>query len=146
MSCFVLLGSEVICFRALKRLVYEILLKARPEKLKFDLNLSEFQVVRIPIARKENYWPFQLWSKPLDKGPLTSQNFCCSLTKFESAATSRLPVLFSNIRSLINSSTYLGEWRLRGTGFSTKIFSCKSFSGINLLKRSFVPNFLGDPT
>ena len=42
MSCFVLLGSEVICFRALKRLVYEILLKARPEKLKFDLNLSEF--------------------------------------------------------------------------------------------------------
>ena len=109
MSCFVLLGSEVISFRALKRLVYEILLKARPEKLKFDLNLSEFQVVRIPIARKENYWLFQLWSKPLDKGPLTSQNFCCNLTKFESAATSRLQALFSNIRFLINFSTYLGE-------------------------------------
>ena len=73
-----------------------------------------------------------------DKGPITSSDFCSSLAKFEFVATSRLPALFSNIRSLINSSIFLGGWRLRRTGFSTKMLSCKCFSGINLLKWSFM--------
>ena len=35
-----------------------------PATLQFDVNLSEFQVVRLPLAQKENYWPIQIWSKP----------------------------------------------------------------------------------
>ena len=96
--------------------------------------------MRLALARNENYWPLQLWSKSWIK--LASTSFCGSLTKFESAATSRLPVLLSSIRSLINSFTFQGEWRWRGTGFSTKVLSCKSFSRISLLKwLCTYPNF-----
>ena len=53
--------------------------------------------------------------KTLYKGPIASSNFGCCLTKFEPAATTKLPALFSNIRSLINSSIFLVGWRLSGT-------------------------------
>ena len=53
-------------------------------------------------------------------------------------ATSRLRRFYWNIRFLINYSIFLGRWRFRVTRLSTKMLTCKSFSGINLLRCLFV--------
>ena len=132
------ISTTVNWFRALKRLAYEILLKAWPSNITVRFKFVRMSGSETSTCSKEELLAYSTMVQTLDEGPITSSNFCCNLTTFESAATSMLPALFSNIRFLINSSIFLGGWRLRGTRFSTKMLSCKSFSGINLLKWSFV--------
>ena len=113
-------------------IVHEILLQAWSSNITI---WSKF-VSETSTCSKRELLTFSTAVQTLNKGPITSSNFCCSLTKLETTATTRLPVLLWNIRSLINSSIFLSRWR--GTDFSTKMLSCKSFSGINLQKLSFV--------
>ena len=118
--------------------MYKILLKTWPSNITIWSKFVRILSSETFICSKQELVVFSDMVQTFDKGFRTSSNFCCSLTKFESAATSRLPAFFSNIRSLINLSIFLGGWRLRGPGFSTKMVPCKSFPGINLLKWSFV--------
>ena len=144
-SCFVFMGSPAICFRAVKRLVYKILSKAWSSNSTVWSKFVRIFDSETSTRLMQELQAFSTVVQILYKGPIASSNFYCNFSKFEFAATSRLAALFSNIRSLINSCIFLGGWRLRETWFSTKMLSCKSFSGRNLLKWSFVyvPIFSG---
>ena len=71
----------------------------------------------------------------LDRGVIASSNFCCSLTKFQSAATYQLPSLFS-IKYLakffgrfhLNSSCFGAPRNLLKSAYSSSSFSETSLS------------------
>ena len=132
-NCFVFLGSPVICFRPLKCHIYKIL-KAWPSNITGWSKFIRISGSETSTCLKRELLTFSTVVQTLNKGPITLSDFCSSLIKFESVATSRLPALFSNIRPLIKLSIFPDRWRLTGTGFTTKMLSNKSFSGINLLE------------
>ena len=114
-SFFVFLESTVVFFRALKHLVYKIILKAWPSNVTVWSKFVRISGIDTSTCSKWELLAFSTVVQTLDKRPITSRSFCCSLTKFESAVTSRLPALYSNLQ-----------------------LKCFRVNGINLLKWSFM--------
>ena len=127
-SCFVFPGSQAICYRAVKCLVNEMSLKTWPSNITVLSRFARISCTETSTRSKRELYALSTVVKTLYKGPIASSNFGCCLTKFEPAATTKLPALFSNIRSLINSSIFLVGWRLSGTGFSNRIINVRKFA------------------
>ena len=103
-------------------------LKTWPSNITVLSRFARISCTETSTRSKRELYALSTVVKTLYKGPIASSNFGCCLTKFEPAATTKLPALFSNIRSLINSSIFLVGWRLSGTGFSNKIINIRKFA------------------
>ena len=80
-SCFVIQGSAAFCFWALKRLIYEILLKTWPSNITVCSIFVRILDSETSTGLKWELLVYLTVFQTSDKGPIASSNFCSSLTK-----------------------------------------------------------------